>query len=56
MIVRKTAIFSQNEHDNVRIEYGKIVKESVITKGNDVILNEVWNAHNIHKVTDRNLN
>ena len=28
----------------------------MITKGDDVILYEVWDAYNSHKCTDRNLN
>ena len=44
MIERSIAITSQNEYDDVRIEYGKIINESVIPKVNDDIWDEVWNV------------
>ena len=37
VIVRNTAIISQNYYDRVRIEYGQIIKELVIPKVNDDI-------------------
>ena len=39
-----TAIYN-NEHDKVREEYGKIVKEYVAPKYPNAILDEVWNVY-----------
>ena len=41
----------QREYDDDRIEYGIIVKEYVISKDNDVTLNEFWNVFTNQKVT-----
>ena len=38
------------------MEYVKIVKESVISKGNDVIFEKFWNLYNSEKVSDPGLN
>ena len=54
--MRNTAIILQNEYDNDRIEYGQIIKESLIPNGNDNITDEVWNLYNSQKVPDENLN
>ena len=56
MVTRNTNIISQKEYDNANMEYVKIVKESVITKGNYVILNKFWNVHTRKKVSDPKLN
>ena len=48
-------IISQKEYDDVRIEYGKIVKEAVIPNSNYAILNEFWNVYTIQKVPYTNL-
>ena len=56
MVTRNTNIISQKEYDNANMEYVKIVKESVITKGNYVILNKFWNVYTRKKVSDPKLN
>ena len=55
-MLRNTDIISQNEYDNVRIEYEKIIKVSVIPKGNDVILYEIWNVYNSQKFPNQGWN
>ena len=37
LVGRNITIPSQQEYDNVKIEYGDIIDESVIPKGDDVI-------------------
>ena len=44
VIDRSIAITSQNEYDDVGIEYRQIINESVIPKVNDDIWDEVWNV------------
>ena len=56
MIEISIAITSQNEYDDVRIEYGQIINESVITKGDDDIRYEVYNVYKIHIFTHQDLN
>ena len=56
MVKRNTTIISQKEYDDVRMEYGIIVKKSVIPKGDDVMFDEVWNVYTIKKVHDHRLN
>ena len=47
MVMRNNNTISLKEYDIVRIEYVQVVKESVIPKGNDTLLNEVWNVYTI---------
>ena len=54
--MKNTNIISQKEYENSKMEYVKIVKESVTPKGNDVILNEVWNVFTSQKFSDSKLN
>ena len=49
MVVRNTTVISKNEYNDVRIEYEKCVKESVITTINNV-LDEVCNLYNSQKI------
>ena len=41
--MRYNKTISQKEYDIFSMEYKQILKEYVIPKGNDVILDEVWN-------------
>ena len=43
---------SQKEYGDFRIEYEEVIQESVIPKGNDETIDEVWNFYTIQKVTD----
>ena len=52
MVKTNTTNISQKEYDDVRIEYVKIVHESVIQNENDVTINEVWNVYTIQKIPD----
>ena len=54
--MRNTNIISQKEYDNGRVEYVNIIKESVIPKGNDVIIDEVWNIYTSQQFPDLKLN
>ena len=38
------------------MEYRQFLKESVIPKGNDAIIDDFWNVYTIQKVPDPNLN
>ena len=53
--MRNTNIISQKECNNFGMKYAQIVKESVIPKVNDVILDEFWNLYTSQKVTDPKL-
>ena len=52
VVERNINTLSQKEQDNVRIEYGEIINESVITKGDDVRY-DVCYVYNSQKVPDR---
>ena len=52
VVKTNTTNISQKEYDDVRIEYVKIVHESVIQNENDVTINEVWNVYTIQKIPD----
>ena len=54
--MRNNNTISLKEYDIVRIEYVQVVKESVIPKGNSVVLNAVWNVYTSQKVPDPKLN
>ena len=54
--MRNTNIISQKEYDNGRVEYVNIIKESVIPKGNDVIIDEVWNIYTSQQFPDLKFN
>ena len=43
---------SQKEYGDFRIEYEEVIQKSVIPKGNDETIDEVWNFYTIQKVTD----
>ena len=51
VVIRNTNINYQNLYDNVRMEYGKTVEASIITKVIDVILVEVWDVYKSDKIT-----
>ena len=53
--MRNTNIISQKECNNFGMKYSQIVKESVIPKVNDVILDEFWNLYTSQKVPDPKL-
>ena len=52
VVKRSTTIISQKEYNDAMIEYGQTVKESVVPRGDDAILHEVWNVYTIHKFPD----
>ena len=45
MVKRNVTFIYLKEHDKVRIEYGKIVKESVIPEDTNATADEFWNVY-----------
>ena len=45
-------IISKQEDDDIRIEYGKIINDSIISNG-DYAINYVWGIYNIQKVPNK---
>ena len=52
VVKSNTSNIYQTEYDDSSMEYGKIIKEYVISKGNEAKTNEVWNVYTIQKVPD----
>ena len=46
MVERDINILYKQEDDDIRIEYGEIINDSIITNGDDAIY-DVWNVYNI---------